>query len=1065
MKLKMIVVLALLLAAGVCSAAETQSPVHRLLAAVPFTDVKLSDQFWAPRIRTNREKSLPHNFKWCEETGRISNFAKAAGLVPGKFEGIFFNDSDVYKVLEGASYALADQRDPSLEKTVDEVIAKIAAAQQPNGYINTYFTVAEPEKKWTDFAVKHELYCDGHLIEGAVAHYQATGKKTFLNVATKLADHLDATFGPDKRHEVCGHEEIELALVKLFQATGETRYLTLADFFLNLRGNKAQRAKLFGAYAQDHIPVRQQREIVGHAVRAMYLYSGVADAASYSGDPALIETMRSIWHDVVHRKMYITGGIGARHEGEAFGEAFELPNDKAYCETCAAIGLAFWAHRLNLLHCDAQYVDVLERAIYNGILSGIALDGRHFFYVNPLASSGKHHRQPFFGCACCPSNVVRFVPSIPGYVYARNDAGIAVNLYVAGTATIEGRFGKVKLTQVTDYPWDGWAVIRVEPERPAAFDIALRIPAWCRGAKVAVSGKPVEKLQIRKGYAIIHRTWQGGETIELDLPMPVERMEAHPLVKADAGRVAVQRGPIVYCFEAVDNGGKAKDIVLAREPKFTTELKRELLGGVTVIRGLDSSGRTVTAIPYYAWDHRQPGEMIVWVRQDGKPESVPADATWEDKLYRAFSVGRPFQAVATSARRSAQDPIDGPEGPSYKIRLVSAPSTPAWKVGTPIVTYWAGPPLTDAVAQQMAEGGWNLAWCSEQQLDVAQRHGLRAMLTDGLLAPATLDQPAQREKLDALIARVRNHPALYCYFITDEPGAGAFPALGKLFAYLRERDPAHMAYVNLFPTYANNQQLGTKGDTATAYREHIRQYLDVVKPSLVSWDHYQFAVAGDNDQYFLNLALMRQACQQAGVPFLHIVQACTWTPSMRVPTGDEMRYLVYSTLAYGAQGISYYVYCHPGHTGGIALPDGTPTPIYHALKSLNREFVAIARELQPLRSLGVYHCGMTPPGTEPLPKDALWRLDPPVPAMPQKKLERVKGRLLGLFGPEGKPTHVLVVNMDYGAAAAASLVGPGALEAFDAARGTWAPTAGKRVLVQLPPGGGKLLRIHASKGK
>ena len=632
--------LSIFFAACLSNAAEVQSPKHRQLSAVPFTDVKLGDQFFFPRIRTNRDESLPHNFKWCAETGRISNFAKAAGLLPGKFEGIFFNDSDVYKVLEGASYALADRLDPRLQKDVDEVIAKIAAAQQPNGYINTYFTLAEPGKKWTDFAVKHELYCDGHLIEGAVAHYRATGRKAFLDVATRLADHLDATFGPDKRHEVCGHEEIELALVKLYQATGQERYLRLAEFFLDLRGDKGQRAKLFGPYAQDHIPVRQQREIVGHAVRAMYLYSAVADVASYTGDAGFLEAMRSIWQDVVLRKMYITGGIGARHEGEAFGNAYELPNDSAYCETCAAIGLAFWAHRLNLLHGDAQYADVLERAIYNGILSGIALDGQHFFYVNPLASGGKHHRQPFFGCACCPSNVVRFVPSVPGYVYAQSDAGIAVNLYAAGTATVACRSGKVKLEQVTHYPWEGRVVIRVEPERPAEFDIALRIPGWCRGAKIAVNGKPVEKPEIQNGYARLHRTWQRGDSIEMDLPMPVERMEAHPLVKADTGRVALQRGPIVYCFEAVDNGGSVKNIVLAREPKFAAEHQRGLLGGVTVVRGLDSSGRTVTAIPYYAWDHRQPGEMIVWVGQEGIAKSAPTDPAWLDKLYRPLDLAR-----------------------------------------------------------------------------------------------------------------------------------------------------------------------------------------------------------------------------------------------------------------------------------------------------------------------------------------------------------------------------------------------------------------------------------------
>jgi len=629
----------LLLTVGRSDAAETQPPKHRAFSAVPFTEVKLGDDFWTPRIRTNREKSLPHNFRWCEQTGRISNFVKAAGLAKGKFEGIFFNDSDVYKVLEGASYALADRRDSGLEATVDEVIAKIAAAQQPNGYLNTYFTLVAPDKKWTDFAVKHELYCAGHLIEGAVAHYRATGKKTFLNVAIKLADHIDATFGPSKRHEVPGHEELELALVKLYQVTGEARYLKLAEFLLNIRGDQSQRAKLFGAYAQDHIPVRQQREIVGHAVRAMYLYAGVADVAAYTGDPGFLEAMRALWHDVVDRKMYVSGGIGARHQGEAFGDAYELPNDTAYCETCATIGLAFWAHRLNLLHGDAQYADVLERAIYNGVLSGIALDGEHFFYVNPLASAGKHHRQPFFGCACCPSNVVRFIPSVPGYVYAQNEAGVVVNLYAAGTGTIPCKAGKVTLTQETRYPWDGKVTIRVEPEKPAAFDISLRIPDWCQGATIAVNGKPVEKPEVVKGYARLGREWKQGDTIALDLPMAIRRIEAHPSVKADAGRVAVQRGPIVYCFEAVDNGGSVKDLVLASDPKFTAEHKSDLLGGVTVIHGLDRSGRTVTAIPYYAWDHRQPGEMIVWAGQEGKANDAAANASWQGKLYRPYSPG------------------------------------------------------------------------------------------------------------------------------------------------------------------------------------------------------------------------------------------------------------------------------------------------------------------------------------------------------------------------------------------------------------------------------------------
>jgi hypothetical protein len=383
----------------------------------------------------------------------------------------------------------------------------------------------------------------------------------------------------------------------------------------------------------------------------------------------------------------------------------------------------------------------------------------------------------------------------------------------------------------------------------------------------------------------------------------------------------------------------------------------------------------------------------------------------------------------------------------------------AWQVGTPMVTYWAGPPLTDAVAQQMAEGGFNVVWCSEQQLDTAQRFGLRAQLTDGLLAPATLDDPAAREKLDSLIQRVRNHPALYCYFITDEPSAGAFPALGKLVAYLRERDPGHMAYINLFPTYANNQQLGTQGDTVTAYREHLRQYVEVVKPALISYDHYQFSKDGDNGEYFLNLALIRQASQDAGLPFLNIVQACTWTPAMRVPVDDEMRYLVYTTLAYGAQGISYYVYCWPGHTGAIALPDGTPTPIYHALKSLNREFTVIAGQLQPLRSLAVYHLGMAPPGSVPLPPDAPFRLEPAVPNMEYRVPERVRGLVLGYFGVANEATHVVVVNLDYKSEITTTLIGPCKLEVFDATASVWQPAGQAGAELKLAPGGGRLVRL------
>ncbi|HEY5913959.1 MAG TPA: hypothetical protein VJA21_25505 [Verrucomicrobiae bacterium] len=395
-----------------------------------------------------------------------------------------------------------------------------------------------------------------------------------------------------------------------------------------------------------------------------------------------------------------------------------------------------------------------------------------------------------------------------------------------------------------------------------------------------------------------------------------------------------------------------------------------------------------------------------------------------------------------------------------------ASGTNQWQVGTPIVTYWAGPPMSDAAVRQMAEGGWNLVWCTEKDLDLVQRAGLRAQLQDSLLAPATLDDPAQREKLDALIERVRRHPALYAYFITDEPNAAAFPALGRLVAYLRARDPLHLAYINLFPTYATNEQLGNKGDTVNAYEDHLRQFVAEVKPALISYDHYQFTTTGDSGQYFLNLGLIRRAAQDAGLPFLNIVQACTWAPSMRVPKADEMRYLVYTTLAYGAQGISYYVYCHPGHTGGIANADGTPTPLYDALTVLNREFVAIARELQPLRSVGVYQAGMLPPGAESLPKDAAFVPEFPVLTAKYQPPQPVKGVLFGNFGPLEDPgrsaatTHSLVVNLDYSTAVTLEVRGPGVLEGFDARSVQWLPAKGRRMELRLAPGGGKLLRVR-----
>jgi len=623
------------LSVWIAGAALAEGPKHRKLSAVPFTDVKVQDKFWSQRMKTSREESLPHTFKWSEETGRISNFAKAGGLEKGEHQGFFFNDSDVYKVLEGAAYSLADKPDKNLEKTVDEVIAKIAAAQEPDGYLNSFYTLKEPDKKWTNLRVRHELYCAGHMFEAAVAHRRATGDKKYLDVAIKFADLIDKIFGPDKRHDVPGHEGIELALVKLYELTGEERYFNLAKFFVDVRGDESKRPKLYGKYCQDHVPVRQQDEIVGHSVRALYLYSGVADVAGYTGDEALIDAMDRIWQSVALKKMYVTGGVGVHGHGEGFSGDYNLPNAAAYAETCASIGMALWNHRLNLMHADAKYADIVERTMYNGIISGIHLDGKLFFYTNPLASGGGHHRAPFFKCACCPTNVVRFVPSAPGYVYATGKDAIYVNLYVASTSEIPLGDRKVKLTQETDYPWDGKVKITVEPQKPGEFAINLRLPGWCDGPTISVGGKPIEKPDVNKGYAQLKRNWKSGDTIELNLPMEVVRVEAHPKVKADAGRVAIQRGPIVYCFEAIDNDGSAGNIVLPRDPKFTTDHRDDFLSGVTVIKGVARDGQEITAIPYYAWDHRKPCEMVVWVRQDGKSRTPKEDdPSWQGKLYR-----------------------------------------------------------------------------------------------------------------------------------------------------------------------------------------------------------------------------------------------------------------------------------------------------------------------------------------------------------------------------------------------------------------------------------------------
>ncbi len=603
------------------------------LTAVPFQEVHVTDAFWGQRIHINRTATIEANLRQCEITGRIRNFAVAGKLQEGKHKGLLFDDSDLYKVIEGIAYTLSSRRDAELEKRTDAIIDQIAAAQQADGYLNTYYTLVKPNERWKNIQYGHELYCAGHLLEAAVAYHQATGKRKLLDVAIKLADHIDRTFGPGKKVDTSGHEEIELALVKLYRATKEERYLTLARFFLDVRGRKDKR-RLFGEYAQDHKPIREQAEVAGHAVRAMYLYCGMADVAGLSGDKELLDAITHIWHDVVDRKMYVTGGIGPSASNEGFTVPYDLPNDSAYAETCAAIGMALWNHRMFLMSGEGKYADVLEREVYNGLLSGVSRSGDRFFYVNPLGSVGRHHRVPWFDCSCCPTNIVRYVPGMGERVWAHRDNAVWAVLYMGNRAAIPLKDGKVRLTEKTRYPWDGDVEILVEPEKSFAFDVYLRVPGWCRSEpSLTVNGEKVA-VKPEKGYVRVARTWKTGDVIRLSLPMPVERVYADPHVQADVGRVALQRGPVVYCLEGVDNNGSVRNLCLPKEAKLSAEFEKDLLGGVAVIRGealavaRTEEKRTTKAVafravPYFAWDNRKPGQMIVWLAETPERAELP----------------------------------------------------------------------------------------------------------------------------------------------------------------------------------------------------------------------------------------------------------------------------------------------------------------------------------------------------------------------------------------------------------------------------------------------------------
>lgn len=613
---------------------------------VDFSEVVIDDAFWNPRLEKISSATLPACIDQTEvQTGRIRNFEKAAAG-KGNHEGIYYDDSDVYKALEAMAYSLQVVPDPALEAKADDWIAKIAAAQQPDGYINTYYTLNGLEGRWQDME-KHEAYCAGHLIEAAVAYHHATGKKTLLEVAQKMADHMDHNFRLAGKNWVPGHQEIELALVKLYRVTGEDRYLQLADWFLDQRGHGYGRGKIWDdwndpGYCQDAVPVKEAREITGHAVRAMYMYTGAADVAALTGDDGYLQAMQTIWEDVVHRNLYITGGIGSSGSNEGFSVDYDLPNEQAYCETCASVGMVFWNKRMNLLTGDAKFIDILERSLYNGALDGLSLSGDRFFYGNPLASSGQHARRAWYGTACCPSNIARLVASVGDYIYSYSGNELIVNLFISSTTEIPLASGKVQIDQEGNYPWSGKITVAINPEKMQEFTLKIRIPGWL-GEEATPGGlyrfeKPVsEEVTIRvndqpvdwtinNGYALLRRQWNRNDRVTIVFPMPVREVIAREEVEENRGRVAIQRGPLVYAFEGIDNAGRVFDTLLPGPQTYETEHIPGLLGGVTVIRtsgraingndggdGLVFRPKELTAIPYYAWNNRGPGEMQVWM--------------------------------------------------------------------------------------------------------------------------------------------------------------------------------------------------------------------------------------------------------------------------------------------------------------------------------------------------------------------------------------------------------------------------------------------------------------------
>ncbi|MFB6296331.1 MAG: glycoside hydrolase family 127 protein [Halobacteriales archaeon] len=638
--------------------------------SIDVADVAIDDGFWSPWIARNREVTLEHQYEQLETSGTLENFRRAADGADGGFSGMWFQDSDAYKWLEAASYELQKDDDPDLRERVEEVIDLVADAQEPNGYLNTYFQLVEPDRKWTNLHFMHELYCAGHLIEAAVSHHRATGEETLLSVATAFADHIDDVFG-DEVDGVPGHEGIELALLRLYRVTGEDRYRDLAAYFVDLRGHDDRLAwelanldsiggqeygdlqhepggdimdvarDLFceddaydGSYAQAHAPIRDQETIEGHSVRATYLYGGVTDLVAETGDAELRDALDRLWENMTTRRMYVTGGIGSAHEHEGFTEDYDLPNDTAYAETCAAIGSVFWTQRLFELTADPAYADLIERTLYNGFLAGVSMDGTEFFYVNPLASEGDHHRTGWFTCACCPPNAARLFAALGRYLYSAIDGELYVTQYVGSDleTTVGGH--EVELSQSSSLPWEGEVTVEVDAD--GSVPINFRVPEWCTGLSVTVDGEEVDHgTESPSGYVTLDRAWD--ETrVSIEFEQEAELVRAHPAVESDAGRVAVKRGPLVYCAEAVDNDRPLHQYALDTAGDLRADHEPDVLDGVTVIEtdavvpdldgwedGLyrpdddaDWASTRLRMVPYYAWDNRDPGPMDVWIRAD-----------------------------------------------------------------------------------------------------------------------------------------------------------------------------------------------------------------------------------------------------------------------------------------------------------------------------------------------------------------------------------------------------------------------------------------------------------------